>query len=69
MKTIFYNNKKLAVPEIINGKRLLEKIGIKKNRTAYTTDLDGNSKLVSDGKQMYITDGMQVGDIPQTEKG
>ena len=70
MKTLFYKGKKIAVPENINGKKLKSTLGIKNNRAAYLTDLDGNSSLISDGKNIYIRDNnMQAGDLPQTEKG
>ncbi len=70
MKKIIYEEKEIAVPENINGKKLKSTLGIKKNRAAYLTDLDGNSSLISDGKNIYIRENnMRAGDLPQTEKG
>ena len=69
MKTLFYKGKKIAVPESINGRKLRSTLGIKKDRTVYVTDLGGKSSLVSDGKDMYVRDGQQVGDLPRTVKG
>ncbi|MCK5608044.1 hypothetical protein KAR91_39555 [Candidatus Pacearchaeota archaeon] len=68
MKKIFYDGSEVAVPETINGINMRKKLGIPKDRAMYT-ELDGKNKLVSDGDTLYVRDGMQVGDLPHTEKG
>jgi len=70
MGQINYNNRPLNVPEVVNGRSLRNIFRIPKNRTMYSTDENGRSKVIGDTDVLKTRNNpVEIGDLPYTEKG
>lgn len=69
MGTVKYNGQALSVPEVINGRSMRNLFGIPKERTMYSTDNFGQSKVVNDQDRIETNQIQNLGDVPRTEKG
>ncbi|NCU31399.1 MAG: hypothetical protein EOM23_00350 [Candidatus Moranbacteria bacterium] len=70
MGAINYKNRMLDVPGVVNGRDLRNLFKVGKDRTLYSTDEKGKSRVINDNEQIS-TNGrtLEVGDLPYSEKG
>ncbi len=69
MGMVRYNGQALSVPEVVNGRSLRNLFGVPRDRTMYSIDTGGQSKVIGDQDRVQTGQIQSLGDVPQTEKG